>query len=96
VPPGRKEFKFPATGRYYTILMYTAGMSGERGNAPTDRVWAIWALYAQDFPLSISLDQRSQADDLPYLVTVGDAEEPFCRLSDEETSWLIAKKVGIR
>jgi hypothetical protein len=76
--------------------MYTAEMSGEKGNAPTDRVWAIWVLYAQDFPMSICLDQRAADDDLPYLVTVGDAEEPLCRLSDEETSWLLARKVGIR
>lgn len=71
-------------------------MSGEKGNAPTDRVWAIWVLYAQDFPLSISLDQRSQDDDLPYLVTVGDSEESLCRLSDDETSWLVARKVGVK
>lgn len=71
-------------------------MSGEKGNAPTDRVWAIWVLYAQDFPLSISLDQRSQDDDLPYLVTVGDSEESLCRLGDDETSWLVARKVGVR
>jgi hypothetical protein len=67
----------------------------DRGGAPTDRVWAIYFLYAQSFPVSINLDQRSQDDSEPYAVKVADGEDVFIRLSDEEVSWLLAKKVGI-
>jgi hypothetical protein len=67
-----------------------------KGNAPTDRVWAIWYLYAQQFPVSISLDKRNQEDTEPYLVIIGGREEPFCRLREEETEWLVARKVGVR
>jgi hypothetical protein len=71
-------------------------MDLEKGNAPTDRVWAIWSLYAGQFPVMITLDQRGSIDTEPYLVTVGDANDPLCRITDDETSWLIARKVGIR
>jgi hypothetical protein len=67
----------------------------DRAGAPTGKVWAIYFLYAQQFPLSISLDQRGPDDADPYAVTIADGEEVFIRLSDEEVSWLIAKKVGI-
>ena len=75
-------------------MVYDTAM--DKSNAPTDRVWAIWVLYAQDFPVTISLDQRSQDDNLPYRVVVGESEEQLCRLSDQETSWLIQRKVGVR
>jgi hypothetical protein len=45
--------------------------------------------------LSISLDQRRPDDEEPYAVKIADGEEVFIRLSDDEVSWLIAKKVGI-
>lgn len=67
----------------------------DRGGAPTDKVWAIYFLYAQQFPVSISLDQRTPDDAEPYAVTIADGNEVFTRLSDAEVSWLIAKKVGV-
>ena len=67
-----------------------------REGAPTDKVWAIYYLYAQQLPIAISLDQRRQDDETPYSVTVGEHEEPFTRLSDEEVGWLIRQKVGIK
>lgn len=75
-------------------MVYDQTMT-DRGGAPTDRVWAIYFLYAQQFPVSISLDQRTYDDDEPYAVTIADGQEVFIRLSDDEVSWLIAKKVGI-
>lgn len=66
-----------------------------RGGAPSDKVWAIYFLWAQEFPVSISLDQRTPDDDLPYSVMAGESREELTRLSDEEVSWLIAKKVGV-
>lgn len=75
-------------------MVYDWGMT-DRGGAPTDRVWAIYFLYAQSFPVSISLDQRRPDDDEPYAVTIADGQAVFIRLSDEEVSWLIAKKVGV-
>ncbi|CAB4149312.1 hypothetical protein UFOVP529_90 [uncultured Caudovirales phage] len=68
----------------------------DRGDAPTEKVWAIYYLYAQQFPIAITLDQRSPDDEAPYSVTVGEGEEEFTRLSDDEVGWLIRKKVGIR
>lgn len=70
-------------------------MTNERGSAPTDRVWAVYHLHASEFPTTITLDQRNQDDVEPYVVTVGDGDV-LCRLSDDETSWLLKKKVGIR
>jgi hypothetical protein len=67
----------------------------DRGGAPTDKVWAIYFLYAQQFPVSINLDQRTPDDAEPYSVTIADSSDVFTRLSDDEVSWLIAKKVGI-
>ncbi len=78
------------------LIVYDVPMSVEKGNAPTDRVWAIYWLYSTQFPMTITLDQRDSLDADPYLVTVGEGSDPLCRLSDEETSWLIARKVGIR
>lgn len=75
-------------------MVYTTGMN-DRGGAPTDRVWAIYFLHAQQFPVSLNLDQRSPDDAEPYAVTIADGDETFIRLSDEEVSWLIAKKVGV-
>lgn len=75
-------------------MVYALGMT-DRGGAPTDRVWAIYFLYAQSFPVSINLDQRRPDDEEPYAVTIADSSDVFIRLSDEEVSWLIAKKVGI-
>ena len=67
-----------------------------KGNAPTERVWAIWYLYAQQFPISISLDELVPGDIEPYCVSIGDKYEPFCRLNEKETEWLLARKVGIK
>lgn len=67
----------------------------DRDGAPTDKVWAIYFLYAQQFPVSISLDQRKPDDEQPYAVTIADSQDVFTRLSDDEVSWLIARKVGI-
>lgn len=67
----------------------------DRGGAPTDRVWAIYFLYAQQFPVSINLDQRTYDDEEPYSVTIADSQDVFIRLSDDEVSWLLAKKVGV-
>jgi hypothetical protein len=75
-------------------MVYTFVMT-DRAGAPTDRVWAVYFLYAQSFPLSINLDQRLPDDEEPYAVTIADGGEVFIRLSDNEVSWLIAKKVGI-
>jgi hypothetical protein len=68
----------------------------DREGAPTDKVWAIYYLYAQQFPVTISLDQRKTDDESPYSVTIGENEETLTRLSDDEVSWLIRRKVGIR
>lgn len=76
--------------------MYDVSMSVEKGNAPTDRAWAIYWLYSTQFPMTITLDKRDSYDGSPYLVTVGEGSDPLCRLTDDETSWLIARKVGIR
>jgi hypothetical protein len=67
-----------------------------RGGAPTEKVWAIYHLYAQQFPVLISLDQRAPDDSAPYAVTIGEGLEELTRLSDDEVSWLLKKKVGIR
>lgn len=68
----------------------------DRGGAPTEKVWAIYYLYAQQFPVVISLDQRSQDDATPYVVTIGEGQEEFTRLSDAEVGWLLKKKVGVK
>lgn len=68
----------------------------DREGAPTEKVWAIYYLYAQQFPVVISLDQKSQDDPTPYVVTIGEGQEEFTRLSDGEVSWLLKKKVGVR
>ena len=70
-------------------------MNLNKNGAPTDRVWAIWCLHTSQFPTSITLDQRSEEDREPYVVLVGqDGREELCRLSETETSWLIARKAG--
>jgi len=74
---------------------YTVGMN-QREGAPTDRVWAIYHLYVQQFPVTISLDQRSSDDDKPYAVTIGEGQEELTRLSDSEVSWMLKKKIGIK
>jgi hypothetical protein len=71
-------------------------MTTDRGGAPTDKVWAIYYLYAQQFPVIISLNQRAPDDGQPYVVTIGEGQEEFTRLSDDEVSWLLKKKVGVR
>ena len=68
----------------------------ERVEAPTEKVWAIYHLWAQQFPVLISLDQRAPDDSAPYAVTIGEGLEEFTRLSDAEVSWLLKKKVGVR
>lgn len=68
----------------------------DRGGAPTEKVWAIYYLYAQQFPVVISLDQRSKDDATPYIVTIGEGQEEFTRLSDAEVAWLLKKKVGVK
>jgi hypothetical protein len=76
-------------------MMYTGGMENREG-APTEKVWAIYHLYAQQFPVLISLDQRAPDDSAPYVVTIGEGLEELTRLSDDEVSWLLRKKVGIK
>lgn len=68
----------------------------DRVGAPTEKVWAIYYLYAQQFPVVISLDQRAQGDATPYIVTIGEGQEEFTRLSDAEVGWLLKKKVGVK
>lgn len=68
----------------------------DRGEAPTEKVWAIYYLYAQQFPVIISLNQRAPDDENPYVVTIGEGFEEFTRLTDAEVGWLIRKKVGVR
>lgn len=76
-------------------MVYDQAMN-DRGDAPTEKVWAIYYLYAQQFPVAITLDQRIPDDETPYSVTVGEGKEEFTRLSDDEVGWLIRKKVGIK
>ena len=52
-------------------------MVEDRGGAPTDKVWAIYYLYAQQFPVVISLNQRAPDDENPYIVTIGEGLEEF-------------------
>lgn len=82
-------------GHHKPLQIVYAGVMTNRGGAPTDRVWAVYFLYAQSFPVSISLDQRLPDDKEPYAVTIANGEDVFIRLSDVEVSWLIAKKVGV-
>lgn len=77
-------------------MVYTGKMVEDRGGAPTDKVWAIYYLYAQQFPVVISLNQRAPDDENPYVVTIGERLEEFTRLTDDEVSWLIKKKVGVK
>lgn len=91
---GRKD-KPSGLAHHRPFQMVYAFVMTDRAGAPTDRVWAVYFLYAQSFPLSINLDQRRPDDEEPYAVTIADGGEVFIRLSDDEVSWLIAKKVGI-
>lgn len=77
-------------------MVYNSKMTTDRGEAPTDKVWAIYHLYAQQFPVVISLNQRAAGDSHPYIVTIGERQEEFTRLSDDEVSWLLKKKVGVK
>jgi hypothetical protein len=94
VTAGRKD-KPSGPEHHRPFQMVYAFVMTDRGGAPTDRVWAVYFLYAQSFPVSISLDQRRPDDAEPYAVTIADGEDVFIRLSDDEVSWLIAKKVGV-
>lgn len=73
-----------------------AKLMKDRDGAPSDKVAAIYYLYAEQFPVLISLNKRAPDDTTPYVVTVGEGLEEFTRLTDAEVNWLIKKKVGVK
>jgi hypothetical protein len=64
---------------------------------PSQRARAIWILWSQDNPITLTLEPRSQDDEEPYLVICGQHIDAavLMRVTEKEANWLIHQRAGL-